>query len=207
MASSCCSTTARATTQRELGVFAQVSSHYDGTVLELHMPGGEVISGEPRHGERSGTHRPAGVGSDRLIGGARGPRHNRSRPLKRLRLMHPDAAERGSDPHPVSMLSQAAVRPIGLPPQCVSAHSSLAGLGVLVLLKERAAKGRRSHHGLIHRLATCQSVTSPSLRPLMWAAQSLINSVGRRPAGVQVAVSPGGGSPIGLPLPGTASTR
>ena len=34
----------RVATQRSVGVLAQVSSRWDGAVLELHMPGGEIVS-------------------------------------------------------------------------------------------------------------------------------------------------------------------
>ena len=69
----------RATTQRELGVLAQVSSRYDGTVLELQMPEGEVISGEPRHGE-SPTPTCGAARSQARWWRARGPRHCQSSP-------------------------------------------------------------------------------------------------------------------------------
>ena len=102
----------RATTQRELGVLAQVSSRYDGTVLELQMPDGEVISGEPRHGELAHTDLWGRAVTGPLV---EGPWAEALSKLaqKRLRLMHPDAAERGLDSHAVSMLSQAAVDQLG----------------------------------------------------------------------------------------------
>ena len=102
----------RAATQRELGVLAQVSSRYDGTVLELHMPGGEVISGEPRHGELAHTDLWGRAVTGPLVEGPWAEALSRLA-QKRLRLMHPAAAERGLDSHPVSMLSQAAVDQLG----------------------------------------------------------------------------------------------
>jgi uncharacterized protein YcbX len=102
----------RVATQRNVGVLAQVPSHYDGTRLELQMPDGEIVSGEPAAGEIAETELWGRPITGALVVGPWNAALSRlaQRPL---RLMRPAAAERGLDSHPVSVLSRAAVDALG----------------------------------------------------------------------------------------------
>jgi uncharacterized protein YcbX len=102
----------RVATQRELGVLAQVESHWDGAVLELRLPDGERVAGTPAEGEPVATELWGRAISGPVIEGPWADALSRLAG-KRLRLVRPAAAERGRDSHAVSVLSQPAVDALG----------------------------------------------------------------------------------------------
>ena len=100
----------RVATQRTTGVLAQISSSYDAEagVLELRLPGGEVVRAVPAAAGRArveiwGREVPAAV--------VNGPFAEAVSALvgEPLRLLRADDGIRGLDSHPVSLLSQASV--------------------------------------------------------------------------------------------------
>jgi uncharacterized protein len=102
----------RVATQRQLGVFAQLTSTYDGTTLTITLPGGETVSGEPvEHGSAHTELWGREITGPLILG----PWNEAVSAVagKPLRLMRPDAPQRGRDSHPMSVLSQAAVDKLG----------------------------------------------------------------------------------------------
>ncbi len=99
----------RVATQRTLGMLAQIASRFDDGLLELELPSGDRVGGEPAAGGRARSELWGRPIEGHMVDGP----WNRvlsDAAMRPLRLMRVTSSGRGLDSHPVSMLSAGAVR-------------------------------------------------------------------------------------------------